>query len=116
MRAVLIVMALMAWVYCVIGAVGLTAYLAAVAGGALRARYVGAERTPPPPARGVVTALVVFAVTMVAMASGLAAVALSDEPSALSSAAAWAALPSWSALAAASTAVVLWRRRPTAAA
>jgi hypothetical protein len=104
-------MALMAWAYCLIGAVGLTVYLATVGAGALRARHLGVERTPSPPSRGAVGALVAFAISMAAMGIGLAALVLFDQPSAFGRAAAWAGLPWWSALTATLTAVVWSRRR-----
>lgn len=111
-RAVLILGALMAWGTCLLGAVLLTGYLAISAFLALRSRHLGDGRVPKPPPWGSVGFLAVFAVVMIAFGALLAAPSLLKEPSgSIRSAAAWAALPSWSALAAAVTAAMLRRRR-----
>jgi hypothetical protein len=111
-RAVLVLIVLLGWAACLLGAVGLTAYLATTAVRLLRHRHGDDGRNPSPPPRGAVMALVLFAVAMAAIAAGLAGVVLWGRTSGpLSSAVAWAALPMWTALTAAITAVVLWRRR-----
>lgn len=111
MRAVLILGVLLAWTLCVVGAVGLTAYLAVVAVGTERARRLGAERVPTTPPRGAVVGLVAFAAFMAACAGGLAALSLWNEPAdSVRSAVVWAALPTWAAMVAAITAIVLRRR------
>jgi len=57
-------------------------------------------------------ALVLFAFVMAAAAAALAGLVMWGRISGpASSALAWAALPSWAAVASAITAVVLWRRR-----
>lgn len=116
MRAVLVLMVMMAWAACLLGAVGCTAYLVARAVRTLPFRRGRTGRVATRPQQGVVTALLLFAIVMVAFAAALAGVVLwwGRTPGPLSSALAWAAMPMWAAVAAATTALVLWlSRRPT---
>lgn len=111
MRAVLILAALLAWASVVTGALGLTVYLSVVAARVVRDRRRGSAASPAPPSRGAVMALLLYAVLMAGVATGLAVLASSDrsDPSAFDPLA-WAALPAWSATVAIATAAVLWRR------
>lgn len=115
MRAVLILAVLMVWLACILGAIGLTAYLAFTAAGLLRPRPRGYDRPSSPPPMATVVCLVVFAGIMGFFAALASGVLLGRHPGDWSSALAWAALPLWAALAASATAVVLSRRRRTRA-
>jgi hypothetical protein len=111
MRALLILIVLLAWAACLLGAVGLTTYLVTAAAGVLRGRQRSGGRSPTSPPQGAVPALVVFAGVMAVAAAALAGVVLwGRTPGSWASALAWALLPSWAALSAAITAVVLRRR------
>ena len=100
MRAVLFVVVLMTALWCVAGAVGLTAYLAAVGVRVIWDRRRGFERVTSPPGRGVVLLLSGYAGVMVAVAG---AMVWAREPF-------WVAMASWSALAAVAVATVHRRR------
>lgn len=106
MRAVLILAVLMAWVWCIVGAVGLTGFLVVTALGARRA-----ERTPSTPPPLLQAALAAYALIMAACGAGLTAVVLhGDAGGSVGRALRWAALPWWAAAAAVATLVVLRRR------
>jgi hypothetical protein len=110
MRAVLLLVVMMAWITCLLGAVGCTVYVAARALRLLGRRAPAAPIAAPAP-QGVVAALVVFSSLMAVAAVGLAGVHLwwGRTPGSLYSALGLAALPMWAGAAAAITAIVLWR-------
>ncbi len=111
MRALLILCVLMAWVWCVVGAIVLTGYLAAVAVGALRARPRHVGHTPRATPPGLVPGLAAYAVVMATCGVALATVVLhGGSGGTVSNALRWAALPWWSAAAATATAVIVRRR------
>jgi hypothetical protein len=123
MRALLVLGALLTWLGCLAAAVTLTGYLVVTTVLAVRARLDDTPRSHPPPRLAAVVALVVCAVGMAGIAVAMAGLASAPDTADISTASnadwgpvQWAALPTWAALAAAATAVVLWRRRRIAAA
>lgn len=111
MRAVVVMAVLMLWLCCLVGAVGLTALLVVLGVNATSARQQGAARGAGAPPRGVIPALVAFAFAMAMFAGFLAwASWLGGVRNVL----AWVALPAWTSVAAALSAVFLSRRRAPA--
>jgi hypothetical protein len=111
----LLLVVLMLWASCVVGAIGLTGYLVGLAAADLEARLAGRTRAAPSrPHWLVVASLLGFAVLMAACGVVLTGmVRWPPEPGGLEGVSAWAVLPWWSATAAATTALVLGRRRPS---
>lgn len=111
-RAILLLAVTMAWVACVAGGAFLTVYLVVVAFQALASGGRPASVAPP---RGVVLTLGVYSAVMAALAGVLAALVFRGQGSGLgASALRWAAMPLWSAVVAATAALVLGRRRQSA--
>jgi hypothetical protein len=114
-RAYLLLSVLAAWTACIVGAALLTGWLAVTGVRALR-RGPGrpdSDATAQPSA--VFAVLGAYAALMVAAAAVLAGLVLGGpDPGEVRTALAWAALPAWAAIAALSTAAVLWRRRSRA--
>lgn len=105
MRAVLYVVLLMAALWCVVGALGLTAYLLVVAGRSLRDRRLGVQRVASPAGRGVVALLIGYACVMTVIAAAMVWAQVVF----------WVVMASWSAPVAVVAAAMLRRRQvPTA--
>lgn len=113
-RAYLLLSVLAAWAACIVGAALLTGWLVVTAARAVRrGRDLPASAAAQPSA--VFAMLGCYAALMAAAAAVLAGLVLGGpDPGGADTALAWAALPAWAAIAAMSTAAVLWRRRSRA--
>ncbi len=109
-RAVLILMVLMAWAACLVGVAGLSTYLIVAGVGALRRSRSGVGHVRGRPPTGAVGLLVAYATVMALCAIVLGFLSW-QTPVDGGSVLAWAALPTWAALAAVATAAVLRKRR-----
>ena len=111
MRAVLVVAVGITWLWCLIGAITLPAYLVVTAIRALARRASHGGRPPSPPMLAPVILLVLYAAVMAACAVGLVVSVLwVRTPGSVGEAVAWGALPAWSAFVATATVIVLRRR------